>query len=120
MPGITSKAGDAGPVSVRRRGAGRPHKLSSRQNPVAPIHLGHCGENELVFIDRFLSEDECSQILDELGCAFWQPSLTYRQQTEGSYVNMLTPMRVSETAHEEWFGGGLKALLKRIARGRIP
>jgi prolyl 4-hydroxylase len=87
-------------------------------SPTLPIRTRHrrCAENELIFIDHFLTEDECSSILDELDCAYWQPSLTYQQQADGNFLNVLTAMRVSKTAHEEWFSRELNAILKRIEK----
>jgi prolyl 4-hydroxylase len=82
--------------------------------PAAPSH--RCLENEILVIDRFVSDDECRSILDELGAAFWQPSLTYQQQSDGKYRNVLTGMRVSETAHQEWFSRELRAILTRIEK----
>ena len=75
-----------------------------------------CGENRLVFIDGFLSQEECGRILDELQLALWLPSLTFQPQQDGTYRNVLTPFRVSETAHEEGFGRGLKALVRRLEK----
>ena len=71
-------------------------------------------EHEIRVIDGFLADDECSAIIDELGCAFWQHSLTYQQQSNGRYHNVITAMRVSETAHEEWFSPELRAILQGI------
>ena len=70
--------------------------------------------NEVFFIDDFLSETKCRDILEELKYVAWQPSLTYRRQADGSRRNQLTEHRVSETAHQEWFGGKLNTMLRQI------
>jgi prolyl 4-hydroxylase len=71
---------------------------------------------EIFFIDEFLSEDECTNILDELEVAFWQPSLTYMKQKDHTYRDVLSPYRMSETAHQEWFSPQLNAMLRRIEK----
>jgi prolyl 4-hydroxylase len=53
-------------------------------------------------------------MLDELTGAYWQPSLTYQKQHDGSYLNVLTDFRISETAHEDWFTDELKSILRNI------
>ncbi len=80
--------------------------------PALPFY--RCAENEILVIDHFITGDECGSILDELGAAFWRPSLTYQQQSDGKYRNVLTGMRVSETAHEEWFSPALREILADI------
>ena len=70
--------------------------------------------SEIFFMDGFLSEEECSHILEELDVVLWQPSLTYRKQKNGTYQNVLSPFRVSGTAHQEWFSNELNAMLIRI------
>jgi prolyl 4-hydroxylase len=70
--------------------------------------------DDIVVIDSFLSEPECNRILKQLKLIPWQPSLTYRQQEDGIYRNVLSGFRTSETAHEEWFGRELKFALKEI------
>jgi prolyl 4-hydroxylase len=88
-------------------------KSSSKSSPLRrPIRtsLG----NGIVVYDNFLSATECQLILDELTVAYWQPSLTYQKQPDGDYLNVLTPFRVSDTAHEEWFSGKLEAMLRRV------
>lgn len=72
--------------------------------------------SEIFFIDGFLSEAECSSILEELEVAPWQPSLTYRKQTDGAYRNELSPLRVSETAYQDLFTAKLKAMLRRVEK----
>lgn len=70
--------------------------------------------SEVFFIDRFVSEAKCQDILEELNYVPWQPSLTYRQQADGSRRNQLTQNRVSETAHQKWFGSRLNSMLRQI------
>jgi prolyl 4-hydroxylase len=72
--------------------------------------------SEIFFIDGFLSGEECSNILEELEVAPWQPSLTYRKQVDGVYRNELSPLRVSETAYQDLFTNKLKAMLRRIEK----
>jgi prolyl 4-hydroxylase len=73
-------------------------------------------EDGLVFIDGFLTEQECKQLLEELEFVFWQPSLIYERQDDGLYRNLLSPLRVSQTSHEEWFGNEMDAVLRRIEK----
>jgi hypothetical protein len=52
----------------------------SRTSPFSPLSqaeelLGTSVGHGILFIDGFLSEEECGQILEELEVAFWQPSL---------------------------------------------
>lgn len=102
-------------ISGRRGGA-----TQSRTNPSSPLlrvqeRIGKF-EDGIVFIDGFLSEEECSRILEELDYAFWKPSLTYQRQQNGRYLNVLTPLRVSETAQQEWFSSELNAILGRVEK----
>lgn len=71
---------------------------------------------EVFFIDRFLSEAECNNVLEELEVALWQPSLIYRKQADGIYRNELSPLRVSETAPQDFFSNRLKGMLRRIEK----
>ena len=71
---------------------------------------------EIFVIDDFLTPGECSNILKELEIAPWQPSLTYRKQIDGVYRNELSQLRVSETAHQDWFSAELRAMLRRIEK----
>lgn len=71
---------------------------------------------EIFFVDQFLSEEECRSILEELELAPWQPSLIYRQQTDGVYRNELSPLRVSETAYQDLFTDKLKTMLRRVEK----
>jgi len=82
----------------------------ARELPGRPVADGVC------FIDRFLPRKQCAQILQELQFALWRPSLTYQRQPDGTYRNVLTAHRVSNTAHEDWFSDQLKEILKRIER----
>jgi prolyl 4-hydroxylase len=72
--------------------------------------------NRVLFIDGFLSERQCHQILEELDFAFWRPSLTYQKQRDGNYLNRLTSFRVSTTAHQEWFSKKLNSILVSIEK----
>jgi len=72
--------------------------------------------SEIFFIEGFISEEKCSRILEELEIAPWQPSLTYRKQKDGTRRNMLSPFRVSKTAHQSWFGDELNAMLRLIEK----
>jgi len=69
---------------------------------------------EIRYIDDFITEGECSLLLDELSIAFWQPSLTYQKQEDSSYQNVLTDFRLSETAHQEWFNEDLNRMISTI------
>lgn len=67
--------------------------------------------SDICYFDRFLFKDECRAILGELDVAFWQPSLTYQKQADGSYRNVLSAFRISKTAQQQWFSDELKAKL---------
>lgn len=69
---------------------------------------------DVFFIDGFVSEAKCRDMLEELNYVAWQPSLTYRKQADGSRRNELTEHRLSETAHQEWFTGRLNTMLRQI------
>jgi len=66
--------------------------------------------------DDFLSSEDCTRILEELETVFWKPSLTYTQQQDKAYKNTLTPFRVSETSHQEWFGSHLNLIVTHIEK----
>jgi prolyl 4-hydroxylase len=70
--------------------------------------------DDISYYDRFLSMRDCARILEELETAFWQPSLTYTQQNDMTFKNLLTPFRVSQSAHQEWFGTDLNLILAKI------
>ncbi len=77
--------------------------------------------DEISYLDGFLSEKDCSYILEELETVFWRPSLTYRWQQDKISKNVLAPVydtqfRVSETAHQEWFGKELNLILVRVEK----
>jgi len=78
--------------------------------------FGTCAGEGVFFIDGFISKDECGLILDELDAVFWHPSLTYRQQPDGKYRNQLTSFRISQTAHQHWFGDSLQDSLALIEK----
>jgi len=70
--------------------------------------------DEISYYDGFVSTSDCARILEELEAAFWQRSLTYTQQHNTTYKNTLTTFRVSQTAHQEWFGTQLNFILAQI------
>lgn len=74
------------------------------------------GTGEVVIIDDFLSVEECRLIIDDLQFVLWRPSLTYMEQPDGTRRDVLSPLRVSETAQQEWFTDDLQALLVRIEK----
>jgi prolyl 4-hydroxylase len=67
-------------------------------------------------IDRFLTPAECSLALDELECAVWRPSLVYVKHDDGIYRDIMSPLRVSETAQQRWFSDPLQRMLKGAER----
>lgn len=70
--------------------------------------------DDMVAIDGFLTEAECELALDELELAVWQPSMVYVRHDDGIYRDIMSPLRVSETAQQRWFGDPLKQLLERV------
>jgi prolyl 4-hydroxylase len=68
----------------------------------------------IYYFDEFISPEECAEILQELDATFWSPSLTYQKQPDGKYLNVRTLVRVSETAHQQWFSAELNIILRRI------
>lgn len=97
-----------GGIITRRR-------TTAKASPVRqPRPVRTSAGNGIFYFDGFLSQPECDLILDELASAYWQPSLTYQKQPDGEYLNILTPFRVSDTAHQEWFSDELKAILNKV------
>jgi prolyl 4-hydroxylase len=60
-------------------------------------------EDDILTIDDFLSAEECRWLLYELQFSLWRPSLTYMQQENGVRRDVLSPLRVSETAQQRFF-----------------
>jgi prolyl 4-hydroxylase len=77
---------------------------------------GRLVTEEILVLDGFLSRDTCARVLTELDGALWQPSPTYKKQADGSYRNVVTDFRTSETAHQEWFSAPLKSALAQVER----
>lgn len=83
--------------------------------PGAPAHSALEQPTVLLdVVDDFLAPAACAQLLWELDVAFWQPSLTYQQQPDGTRAKVLAAARVSETAHECWYSPELLDLLRGI------
>ncbi|SFU78443.1 2OG-Fe(II) oxygenase [Nitrosospira multiformis] len=72
--------------------------------------------SEILFIDNFLSSEQCNLILEELDFALWEPSLTYMPQEDGIRRNILSSYRVSETAQQKWFSEELQMIVTGIER----
>jgi prolyl 4-hydroxylase len=70
--------------------------------------------NELLVVDDFISPDECNLVLGELEFASWRRSMTYVLQADGSRLDELSPLRVSETAQQKWFSEELAELLANL------
>lgn len=73
---------------------------------------------EIVLVEDFISRHECRLILQELEFAVWRPSLTYMLQEDGTRRDVLSPLRVSETAQQKWFSDDLQEMLTLI-EGRL-
>ena len=63
---------------------------------------------DIQVVDDFISGDECQVILDELEFSLWRPSLTYMLHADGVRRDVLSPLRVSETAQQQWFSDELQ------------
>ena len=66
-------------------------------------------EDDVMIVDDFLSSEECKFILDDLEFALWRPSLTYMLHQDGLRRDVLSPLRVSETAQQRFFSEELQA-----------
>lgn len=73
--------------------------------------------DSILVVDGFVSEVGCAEILDELDCALWRASLTYEMQPDRSYKDVLTDVRISDTAHQEWFSDELVERLVGVEAG---
>jgi prolyl 4-hydroxylase len=68
-------------------------------------------------VDRFLEEQECSEIRKELVFSLWRPSMVREKQEDGAYRDVLSrPVRVSDTAVQQWFSDDVKGALKKIEK----
>lgn len=65
-------------------------------------------------MDEFLTEAERATILEELDFALWRPSLTYMEQADGTRLDVLSDLRVSETAAQRWYSHELQTILANI------
>lgn len=68
------------------------------------------------WVDGFLSESLCNEILDELEVTLWKPSTVSYRLDGGKSRHGLSRRRRSETAHEEWFSPELKLILRQIEK----
>ncbi len=91
-------------ATVARRG-GRPSAAFAAPEP-----------GQIVVVDDFLNAEEIELALGDLEFALWRPSLTYMLQDDGSRRDMISPLRVSETAQQSWFTEDLRALLTTIEK----
>src|SRR5262249_6456646 len=73
-------------------------------------------EENILYIDGFLSDDQCTRILQELEEAQWEPSLTYEPQDDGSFENVVSPHRVGRSCYQEAFSKGTMKELRAIER----
>ncbi|MEO8001815.1 MAG: 2OG-Fe(II) oxygenase [Arenimonas sp.] len=67
-----------------------------------------------MIIDDFLSQEECKFILDDLQFALWRPSMTYMLQKDGKRKDVMSPLRVSETAQQRFFSEELQEKMVEI------
>lgn len=95
---------------------------SSRANRVQDVESNDV-EDQVLEIDGFLSPAECRWILNELKYACWRPSLTYMAQADGLRRDVLSPLRVSETAQQNLLTDEMQDKLVEIERrlaGLVP
>lgn len=88
---------------------------SIRADRAQEIETG-VGEDDVLEIDGFLSPTECRWILNELKYACWRPSLTYMEQADGVRRDVLSPLRVSETAQQSLLTDDMLEKLVEIER----
>jgi prolyl 4-hydroxylase len=62
------------------------------------------------------SPSEPPKIVEQLTHALWKPSASYRHQADDTLTRVAAHDRLSETAHQEFFTGGLLDLLAEIER----
>jgi hypothetical protein len=71
-------------------------------------------DSDIRVIDDFLSAQECRWLLFELQFALWRPSLTYLQHEDGVRRDVLSPLRVSETAQQRFFTDEMQEKISEI------
>lgn len=71
-------------------------------------------EDSIQIVDDFLSRKECRFVLDELKYVLWRPSLTYMLHKDGVRRDVLSPLRVSETAQQRWFSEELLEFIAEV------
>ena len=94
----------------------RPRARSNAPLSQHPPGIGTLLDPGMLYIDGFLTPDQCARILHELDTAAWERSLTYQPQQDGEYLDMALPLRVSQTAHQQSFSAGLRAMLRGVER----
>lgn len=96
------------------RHCGDSRVASSPRAPRPPA--GRPGVNGIHVYDDFIAPAACARILDELAYTLWRPSLTYLQGEDGTRRDVLSPLRVSRTAQQAWFGDELQGVLRGLER----
>lgn len=74
----------------------------------------HIVQDDVLQIDDFLSAAECRWVRRELDYAVWRPSLTYMAQADGIRRDVLSPLRVSQTAQQSLFTDELQEKLVEL------
>lgn len=93
-----------------------PSQRTQQQQQAAAPPRGRPPCNGIYVYDDFLSPAACRQVLDELEFTLWRPSLTYLQQADGTRADVLSTLRVSNTAQQRWFTDELQSTLRGIER----
>lgn len=74
----------------------------------------HLVESDILVIDDFITAHECRWLLFELLFALWRPSLTYMPHDDGVRRDVLSPLRVSETAQHRFFTDEMQEKISEI------
>jgi len=71
-------------------------------------------EDDVMIVDDFLSPEEIEFILKDLEFALWRPSLTYMLHKDGVRRDVLSSLRVSETAQQRFFSDELQEKMSQL------
>lgn len=95
---------------------GRQELRTGRRTRRSGAEVAIPSPGEVTVVDDFLDPEEIDLALADLDLAVWRPSMTYMLQEDGARRDVLSPLRVSETAQQSWFTDDLQRLLAKIER----
>jgi len=77
---------------------------------------GALAPGEVTCLDRFLTADQCAELLDDLKYAWWWTSALVHVGADGALVSDTSYRRTSRTTSEEWLSPPSVRLLRRLER----